>query len=792
MNRRLGGGVLLVLALLVPAGRGASAQVEGPGLDLSSLPIPEGMFELRDLALFNGSNGGMVAIATTALMGSPATVLISMGGGTAGNRPFTFALQPREWSLGTAFPALANPVLDGLPFDKVGLVITNQEVSRHSSELTDDEWVFYREIYQADEFELRLTPGLNLIAAIPTADLEPGSPLAAVMQALGIESGTILLQGTLGRSLAGLGGGAGAAAAFRDVYLRAELPPMRPPGSPEWFRSGQLALEVTGEPSIRLVGEMGVTIDEADLEFFLAAMLARTGVSLAGGMKAVAPWVAPFGVEWLTLKQVILSIGITPTGSVALGFRGAAVIGEKDIDVAVGLAVSPAGVPTNFMMSGESETGVALADLARVQAGMAAARDRATGGEGAPPLVPLDALPPIELRSLALQFAPKPDPVLGVEQGFKLKGELWLGTGGDGELRNVAGVDAGVTEDGLWVKGHLGAFQVGPLTWEDAVLDLAATRDAQHLIIKGEVQLAGSRQLVDLQVSRDALRFRTETELFSLFRATLSADAAFNLRNPSFTVHGLASSEMAAYIQPLLREGMLQFATTGASIVEGAETALAATRQALGTAEATAAQLRQVLEQQRGVAEAAWRAVQAEAVTASQSVGAATRARDAARRLWQDTPLSQPAVRASRRAELLRLETVLAARVVHYGRLQAGANLRRAVLDAIPPVGQNVLVLRAEAAVAEVRARLQEAERGLAALSERYAAVIAAVQGGADPLVISEAEFQAALAAVQGGGSLRWRLRGAFIGQPFELERELNFASPATVVAELLTGLVRG
>jgi hypothetical protein len=141
---------------------------------------------------------------------------------------------------------------------------------------------------------------------------------------------------------------------------------------------------------------------------------------------------------------------------------------------------------------------------------------------------------------------------------------------------------------------------------------------------------------------------------------------------------------------------------------------------------------------------------------------------------------------------LLRLETVLAARVVRYGRLQTGANLRRAVLDAIPPVSQNVLLLRAAAAVGEVRARLQEAERGLAALSERYAAVIAAVQGGADPLVISEAEFQAALAAVQGGGSLRWRLRGAFIGQPFELERELNFASPATVVAELLTGLVRG
>ena len=45
--------------------------------------------------------------------------------------------------------------------------------------------------------------------------------------------------------------------ALRDIFLRAELPPMRPTGSPEWFRSGQLALEITGDPSLRLAGEIG-------------------------------------------------------------------------------------------------------------------------------------------------------------------------------------------------------------------------------------------------------------------------------------------------------------------------------------------------------------------------------------------------------------------------------------------------------------------------------------------------------------------------------------------------------
>jgi hypothetical protein len=213
-------------------------------------------------------------------------------------------------------------------------------------------------------------------------------------------------------------------------------------------------------------------------------------------MVAEQPWVSPLGVEWLTIKKVVLKIGITPTGSVALGFAGAAVIGKKDIDVAVALAVSPAGVPTNFMMKGESDSGVALSDLAQVQAAMAAAREAAAGATGVPAggtLIPLDALPDIQIRTLGLQFAPKPDLELGIERGFKIKGQLWLPTGPGGEMKNFAGVDAGVTDEGLWINGHLGAFQVGPLTWDDAVLDLAATRQEQHLIVKGQVQLGMSR-----------------------------------------------------------------------------------------------------------------------------------------------------------------------------------------------------------------------------------------------------------------------------------------------------------
>jgi len=786
-------------ALLVSAAVTAvlSAAARAQDFDFSKLQLPPGFLDLSDVAITTRDDHTVTATAYTTLLNASTFVLISSTPASAARRGLILGLKPDDWSLAKSIPQLAVPPIDGLTLSNVGLVITDQDIRASSAELHEQDYEFYREIYQADDYELVLKPGINLIGAIPVDRLEPGHPLLVIMDALGIEKGVVLVQGTLGKSLTLIGApGAGAADVIKDLYLRAELPPMRPPGSPEWFRSGQLALELTGDPSLRLAGEMTIRIDDDDLLFFVATTVARTGVSLSGGMRAVQPWVAPFGIEWLTLKQVILKIGITPTGSVALGFAGAAVIGEKDIDVAMALAVSPAGVPTNFMMSGESEAGIALSDLAKVQAGMAAARDRAAGIAGADPaavdpLIPLDALPDIQLRSLGLQFAPKPDLELGIERGFKLKGRLWLPTA-PGEMRDFAGVDAGVTEDGLWIKGDIGAFQVGPLIWDDAVLDLAATREEQHLIVKGQVQLGMSRQLVDLSITRDALRFRSETELFGLFHATLAAQAAFDMRNPSFAVDGIVSNDFGQFVQPILRDGILRFASTGQAIVDGAQAALGTTRQVLGTSEATAAQLRAVLETQRANAEATWRDVQGLATAALASANAARGARDAARSLWEGTPRRQPALRAARYAEFVRLAGVFATRVTQYATLQTAANARRAILDAIPPVDQNVLVLRAEEAVAELRRRLEEAERNLNTIANRYSQLIAAVESGADPLAIEHAEFHANLAVVHGGGAMSWMLRGTFVGQPFELRQQLDFGSPAQAVAEILTGLVRG
>ncbi|HEX6158514.1 MAG TPA: hypothetical protein VF111_00005, partial [Thermoanaerobaculia bacterium] len=336
--------LVLTLAATVALSQRAQAQA----VDLSHLQIPRGFLDLKDVTIAARSDQTITATAYTTLLNAGTFVLISSTPRTASRRGFILGLKPDEWSLAKSIPQLAVPPFDGLTLSNVGLVITDQDIRASSDEMPEADYDFYRELYQQEDYELVLKPGINLIAAIPVERLDADSPLLRVMGALGIEKGPVLLQGTLGKSLTLIGApGAGAADVIKDLYLRAELPPMHPPGSPEWFRSGQLAVELTGVPSMRLVGEMTVRIEGEDLQFFLATTIARTGASISGGLKADADgWQQPFGIPWLVLKGVVIQLAITPTGSIQPGFAAKMIIGEKDIDVAIALAISPAGVPT--------------------------------------------------------------------------------------------------------------------------------------------------------------------------------------------------------------------------------------------------------------------------------------------------------------------------------------------------------------------------------------------------------------------------------------------------------------
>jgi len=783
----------LAVSCLVPGLIGAQGPDPIALLQNALSVLPPNFFDLSDVDIITKDDGEITISALTSFMGARTQVMVSIirGRGVPG---YIIGLRPDHWSLTEMFPQIANPALEGLTLSNVALILTDQDRTRSAAEMDPQTVAFYQALFGTESFELTLKPGVNLLAGIETGDLAADHPLRLVTNALGVEQGNIFLQGTLGKSLAMLGNpAAGGLDVIKDLYLRAELPPMRPPGSPDWFTSGQLALELTGAPSVRLVGEMGVKIKSDDLDFFLAAALAKTGVSLAGGLKAERPWVAPFDITWLTLNKVVLKLGVTATGSVALGFAGDMVIGAKDMDVAVSLALSPTipPVPTNFIVQGASESGFGLSDLVELQQRMAAARSASNDGPATgAPHIDLEALPNVYFRDVALKFAPKPDLDLGVERGMAIKGRLLLPTGDNGKLEDFAGVDVNVGEEGIWARGDVDAFQLGPLSMSASKFDLTATPTDQHLTVKGTVELFSTRSAADVSITKSAFHVHTRTRLFNLFGAQLDADGAINLRSPAFRVDAVADNELSSVLSPIVGAAVLRFAATGKTLVAQADAVISGVRSALAVAQATESQLRASLEQQRRIASDAYASRAAAATAAARQVATAKSARDRAHDLWDDTPARQVKLRAQRHASYLQRAAEYTAAAGRYTAAAAGAEAARRILAALPPVDRNALVVSAEAGIAELRSKLEASQALLESIRDSYAAVIDAADKGGTLLSVDRAEAHANLEALLRGQAVRWGLSGTFVNQPYTVEEEISFKDPALAAAQLFTALV--
>ena len=547
---------------------------------------------------------------------------------------------------------------------------------------------------------------------------------------------------------------------------------------------------------MRLVGEVTVNIDDTDLLFFLAAAMARTGVSLAGGLQAEGGWQEPFGIPWLVMNGVVAKIGITPVGSIQLGFAGDMVIGEKDMAVAVAVALNAAtGVPTNFIFEGESEAGFGLSDLVVLQTRMAAARESTGGSPGvaasSEPAIPLDALPRIDFRDVGLKFAPKPEPDLGIERGMAIHGRLWLPVSADGELTDFAGVDVAVSEDGLWARGDLGAFALGPLVWQDAQLDLTATTEDQHFMVKGEVELLGARQLVDLSVQRSGFSFRTESRLYDMFTADISAASEFDLRRPSFQVDAVAHADFGDLLGPLVQQGVARYAEAGGEVIAAARVAADAAGVALASSTASLEELRRVLDTQRQAAAAVRASALARAREAQESMNGALAARNRAYAAYRNTPARQVRTKAQRLVAYRAAHRTYLIRAVLYNAAWARFATADRVFRAIPPADERLAYMAAAEAVARLRAQLETMRADLAAIDAQYRRITDALARGEQLLLIERAEFHAGLEAAMRGEAVQWGIRGAFAGEPFEVRETLDFSNVGSGAAGLVAALLQ-
>ena len=500
---------------------------------LNTLPS----FEELSMSFRPGSLGSMVITGKTTYNNS-STEIIAARAESPTKKGFILGLKPQNWSIRNYFPDFSMPGLDNVTLSNVALVFSNVEGAMPSTELTDEEFAFYSAAYESKEFTVVIKPGLNLVASVPSEGLVNNGPLAALMNKLGASQGNILLQGSLGRRV-------------KDIYLLGFFPSMHPEGSPEWFNSGQLAIEFTGQPSVGLVGGLSLNIHGDVRNFIVKTKVGKEGLVLTGGMIADSGWVSPFGIHGLTLNKVVLLLGLTPAGSVQLGFEGDLVVGEKDIHTAVLVAISVAGVPTNFMFDGESRAGFGVSDLVIFQEKIAAARSASS------PAIPLDHIPPLYIKEATLKFAPKDSPELGISRGMTVKGLLELKPASGTSTKDIASALFDVGDDGIVARGNIAPFSIGPVKLQQASMDLTLTRNDQHFALDGKVDLGFMNGDIAMTLTKTNAMFHAEAKIFNRFAAELDAKGVLNLKQPAFVVHAVMKNDFSGALAREMRRALI-------------------------------------------------------------------------------------------------------------------------------------------------------------------------------------------------------------------------------------------
>jgi hypothetical protein len=545
-----------------------------PGLGNIELP-PLGPLDIsldEPLLTFDfGERTGISLGGTSSLFGRDADALFSMA--RIGGRPqLLFGVQVPDLSFSDLLPDFSTPITDGLSLDLAALTLTRGEGRVEDEDLTPAERSFFQPLAGGlSDFSFDFRPGLNLTGLLP---LESGA-MKDMVDMLAPGASNLTLQGTL--PLPGFGG-------LRDMSISAALPPMAPPGRPAWFVEGEVAVQITGRPSVGLAGALTIDVEgdtlTFDIESNVAIVPAGIELSIAGGLTAANPWVAPLGIEWLTLNELRLALGLSPI-AVRLGFLGDAIIAEKSLRLALGTKINIyTGVPIGVIVLGEAPDGLSLGELAQFH--------RQVAGPNAAAL-PTEALPDMAVRDLGVKVATYTDLDLDVTAGIGLSGALFLATGPGGALEEFGSLDLSVDASGILATGSLSAFSIGPVSFDDALIDLALTLQEQHLIVSGGANIADllSAQIA-LAMTRDSLRFETDFYLFDAFRTYMLVRAGFDITNPTFQIHAALYPEfsdqvMLDAIDALLPVGQASL-TVATGVLDGATTALDGAETALDNA----------------------------------------------------------------------------------------------------------------------------------------------------------------------------------------------------------------
>ena len=483
------------------------ALLSAAGIDTGSLNIPKvTLTDLRVEISASSSSLGFAAAADATILGDPANLLFSFSSGTDGPQ-LIMGIRLTNLGLDELVPLLNGTSVGDFTMPSIALVATAGAGGEfESTDLTPLVADFYEQAFGTPDFTLDLTAGLNLISGVPV----PDGPIADAIDALGLpDDEPLLITGAI--SIPALG------ASEFSLQLSAALPTFVDPEAV--LQSVQLSLEIelgAGGVSVGVEGDLTVKVEEDGepdtlLDFTVAGSFTGPpfAISISGALANDEPWVAPLGLDWLTIRQLelILELQLTPPG-IGVFFNGEFDIGSVNIGVAIGLEFSPPSpVPTNFVLQATSTTGIGtndLLDFAETLAGL----DPNTIPRG---IIPQIALRPIsDTQPLEISFALRPNP-LGIEPGFRLAGSLYADVtpfNGQKDLEQLAIVDISIGLDGVHIFGKIPQdFTLLGFTLSDPSIEIDFTVSpfAASFVFEGTLTTPWGTREIRLALTTDGL-----------------------------------------------------------------------------------------------------------------------------------------------------------------------------------------------------------------------------------------------------------------------------------------------
>ncbi len=330
---------------------------------LLSMPLPGTTGELNAGSV--ATNAGAESIVLTGTSSAGEVTLIAVWN-ASGTPEIVFAVEASSLS----FSGLGvDGVLGDYTFPRAMLYVTADggAATIASSALPASTVAALDGLYPgASTGQLVLQGGLNVASNVGLSDLPNG--LTAI---LGTSGPSVLLSGSLGDTNFGLLTGDGPSPS--SVQLSASLPPFDGGAFPAWLTAGPAALSVTlpvGSVTASSSLSFSLTADAggSPLSFQVNSSLDMATETLAFDATLVTPWVAPFGVTWLTLDATSIAVAVSASGDVTADLSASVNAGGTTVALGVAVADSDAVISASIDSLSSSQLAALLAEMAGVPA----------------------------------------------------------------------------------------------------------------------------------------------------------------------------------------------------------------------------------------------------------------------------------------------------------------------------------------------------------------------------------------------------------------------------------------